>query len=128
MYFPIIIMIYIKLYFMAFKVKIHRQMFFINLDLGLISKIILGSTMCFSIEFTRKLHSCRLSLPPANEVSGKVMFLLLSVSHSVHSSHRSGRYASYWNAYLLVIFSLSCGLYDPRKKSTCLSSFSLNKL
>ena len=28
------------------------------------------------------------------------MFLHLSVSHSVHSGHRSGRYASYWNAYL----------------------------
>ena len=34
-------------------------------------------------------------LPPANEVYGKVMFLHLSVSHSVHSGHRSGRYASY---------------------------------
>ena len=39
-------------------------------------------------------------LPPANEVWGKVMFLHLSVSHSVHSGRGSGRYASYWNAYL----------------------------
>ena len=43
----------------------------------------------------------QLLLPPANEVWGKVMFLHLSVSHSVHSGHRSGRYASYWNAYFL---------------------------
>ena len=39
-------------------------------------------------------------LPSANEVWGKVMFLHLSVSHSVHSGHQSGRYASYRNAYL----------------------------
>ena len=42
------------------------------------------------------------SLPPANEVWGKVMFLLLFVSHSVHSGHRSGWYASYQNAYLFL--------------------------
>ena len=49
-----------------------------------------------------EMHSCSvLLLPPANEVWGKVMFLHLSVSHSVHSGHRNGRYASYWNAYLL---------------------------
>ena len=41
-------------------------------------------------------------LPPANEVWGKVMFLHLFVSHSVDSGHRSGRYISYWNAYLLA--------------------------
>ena len=35
------------------------------------------------------------------------MFLHLSVSHSVHSGHRSGRYASYWNAYLLIAYSLN---------------------
>ena len=32
------------------------------------------------------------------------MFLHLSVSHSVHSGHRSGLYASYRNAYLLLFF------------------------
>ena len=42
-------------------------------------------------------------LSPANEVWGKVMFLHLSVSHSVHSGHRSGLYASYWNAYLFQV-------------------------
>ena len=49
-----------------------------------------------------------------NEVWGKVMFLHLSFSHSVHSDHRSGRYASYWNAYLFLIFSIfyySCSQY-----------------
>ena len=39
-----------------------------------------------------------------NEVA-KVMFLHLSVIHSVHSGHQSGWYASYWNAYLLFFFS-----------------------
>ena len=41
-------------------------------------------------------------LPPANKVWGKVMFLHLSVSHSVHGGHQSGLYASYWNAYLFL--------------------------
>ena len=50
------------------------------------------------------LFSCSFQqfLPPVNEVWGKVMFLHLSVSHSGHSSHRSGWYASYWNAYLIL--------------------------
>ena len=43
-------------------------------------------------------------LPPANEVWGKVLFLHLSVSHSVHSGHRSGQYASCWNAYLFMTY------------------------
>ena len=34
------------------------------------------------------------------------MFLHLSVSHSVHSVHRSGRYTSYRNACLLLVISL----------------------
>ena len=33
------------------------------------------------------------------------MFLHLYVSHSVRSGHRSGRYASYWNAYLFSLIS-----------------------
>ena len=53
-----------------------------------------------AIQVNNFLKSSVLYLPPANEVWGKVMFLHLSVSHSVHSCHRSGRYASYWNAYL----------------------------
>ena len=48
-------------------------------------------------------------LQPTNEVWGNVMFLHLSVSHSVHSGHRSGRYASYWNAYLFhMLIELVC--------------------
>ena len=38
-----------------------------------------------------------------NEVA-KVMFLHLSVIHSVQSGHRSGRYASYWNYERKIIF------------------------
>ena len=41
----------------------------------------------------------KLFITVRNEVA-KVMFLHLSVIHSVHSGHRSGRYPSYWNAYL----------------------------
>ena len=51
-------------------------------------------------------------LPPTKEVWGKVMFLHLSVSHSVHSGQRSGRYASYWNAYLLFLFFVTIILED----------------
>ena len=50
-----------------------------------------------------------LYLPTANEVWGKVMFLHLSVSHSVHSGHRVERYASYWNAYLFLFAMVDPG-------------------
>ena len=50
-----------------------------------------------------RLKCLRVLLPPPNEVWGKVMFLHPSVSHSVHSGHQSGWYASYWNAFLLKI-------------------------
>ena len=36
---------------------------------------------------------------PQTKFGARLCFLHLSVSHSVHSGHRSGRYASCWNAY-----------------------------
>ena len=58
-----------------------------------------------------------LLLPPACEVWGKVMFLHVSVILSTGGSatgrqpplqirSNGGRYASYWNAYLFIMFSI----------------------
>ena len=61
-------------------------------------------------------RNMKAGLPPTNEVWGKVVFLLASVilftvggggvggSEGSSGRHQSGRYASYWNAYLLAYF------------------------
>ena len=54
------------------------------------------------------------------------MFLHLSVSHSVHSGHRSGRYASYWNAYLLIAYYLNEYFFGKSTILGGLSFFLLN--
>ena len=70
---------------------------------GLCCKILNGNSIFWTL-IQYDPHFSRF-LPPANEVWGKVMFLHLSVSHSVHSGHRSGWYAPHGNAYLFTIWS-----------------------
>ena len=61
-------------------------------------RLLVFFSFLYILNFTQE----ELLLPPANEVWVKIVFLHLSVSHSVHSGHRSGRYASYWNTYLFI--------------------------
>ena len=98
------------------------------------------STQFYTSNFYRslsRLHSHRAkvklffevchSFITANKRScGKVMFLHLSLSHSFHRGgvhppwqtlpphgHWSGRYASYWNALLLIFFRFRSVWIDP---------------